>query len=78
MPEETTARLINLQTYCTIDRSRFAAALRAAHRLHLRAVRVSTATNDYGHIRTYRVADRAAAGTLALIALGKQLLSWES
>lgn len=69
---------VNLQSVRTTDRAAFTRALRSLRRQQLRAVRVSQETNDYGHVRTYRIEGRWEAARLADAGFDNRLCTWQS
>ena len=69
--------IVFMQSHRTTDRAAFARALSAVREQRVRAVRVSAATNEYGHTRGYQVAGRWEAARLADAAFDQRLITWQ-
>ncbi len=70
--------VLHVQSHRDFDRAKFAAFLRGLRARRIRAIRVGKVDNQFGHVRSYRIAGRDAAHTAYHLAFRIGLLEWLS
>jgi hypothetical protein len=70
--------LVNIQSFRSVNRIAFVAALRQVRAQGIRLIRVSSDTNAYGHVRAYRVTGRFEAARVADAAFDHGLCTWQA
>ena len=68
--------ILNVQSFRLFDRVKFANFLRRLRRNQIRAVRVGKESNEYGHVRSYRLQGRDNALVAYNLAYTCGLCEW--